>query len=319
MRLIGFLSSGIFTCALVSLGSGAFMGCAADPGDEPVDQSDSHLTSSMSGRQLQASEVANLVRQAGFPEAVVSKMVCTAYYESHFYDHSINHDSNGTTDHGIFQVNSIHIHDRGCPPTTEGLYDPTANANCAFLIYKADLAKGQGHDGVTAPWAAYRGHKPECDQPASPSSPWNFSGSAGPTGTPAPGGAAAPAPTTAATTAGTCNRSGAFYCGNPASNLKGDPNSLYHCESGRMVLAQACTSGCNVSAQGTDDFCSADPNAAVNTPNQGTATDFGAGLCAPVDGACLGPGDTCCADAFGIPQTCTQDLVDPTQFFCSSF
>jgi hypothetical protein len=387
MRLIGFFSSGIVSCALASVACLAFAGCAGASDDESLAQGDSHLTSSMSGNQLKATAVAQLIRQAGFPEAVVSKMVCTAYYESRFYDHTINHDSNGTSDHGLLQVNSIHIHDKGCPSTTDGLYDPTANTKCAFLIYKADVARG--HDGITAPWAAYRAHKSECDKPAAASSPWNFGGaSPGPTGVPTPGvptpgvkpcanpnplltpaadqiacngdadscgfdtghactdpadccsnacadngtgqtvcgGAATTA--AAATTGGTCNRNGAFYCGNPASKLKGDPNSLYQCESGRMIFSQACTAGCNISAQGVDDFCSPDPNTGVTstiggTPNFGTDTGFqtdpGGGFCAPANGVCLGPGDTCCADAFGIPQTCVQDPVDETVFLCSSF
>jgi hypothetical protein len=246
-------------------------------------------------------------------------MVCTAYYESGFDPQAVKHDSNGTSDHGILQVNSIHIHDRGCPSTTDGLHDPTANAQCAFLIYKADVARG--HDGITAPWAAYRAHKAECDRPASSSSPWYFGGgAAGPSGAPTP--AKSPtATTTAATTAGTCNRNGGFYCGNPASNLKGDPNTLYHCESGRMVQSQACTNGCTISAQGVDDFCTDDQN----TTDPGTADtggggggDFGSGICAPADGECLGPSDACCGDDLGNPQTCTQDPTDATRFFCAT-
>jgi hypothetical protein len=327
MRLHGFLSFGIVSSLVAVVASVALVGCSAAPDDESVIGGDSALSSGARGTQLQASAVANLVRQAGFPESVVSKMVCTAYWESNFFDHAINNDSNGTSDHGIFQVNSIHIHDRGCPSSTNGLYDPTANTQCAFLIYKADVARG--HDGITAPWAGYRAHKSECDRPASPSSPWNFGGAAsGPSATPTQG---PQIPTTAApqagATAGTCNRNGAFYCGNPDSNLKGDPNTLYHCVSGRMVQTQVCTSGCNISAQGVDDFCVADSSASGTTgtgssagtgTGTGTGTDFGAGICAPAFGECLGPDDSCCNDDQGNPQTCVQSPADATQFFCSA-
>ena len=39
----------------------------------------------LSGNVLTAEQVADAVRQAGFPENMVGKMVCTAKYESSFY------------------------------------------------------------------------------------------------------------------------------------------------------------------------------------------------------------------------------------------
>src|SRR5690349_17176095 len=91
------------TVSLASVCSifGLLAGCSA-AAPEDFGSSDDHLNAS--GRSLSANSVAALIRQVGFPESVVSKMVCTAYYESRFDPRAINHDSNGTTDYGLFQV-----------------------------------------------------------------------------------------------------------------------------------------------------------------------------------------------------------------------
>lgn len=87
-------------------------------------------------------------------------MVCTAKYESSFYERASNKNKNGTTDRGLFQINSIHIgRTRGCPSSADGLWNPTTNAKCALSIYNSQ--------GISA-WYAYRKHKSECDRYKAP-------------------------------------------------------------------------------------------------------------------------------------------------------
>jgi hypothetical protein len=321
-RLASFL--GIGTAAIFS---GVLVGCGAPTGDEPLGSADA-LESA--GRKWTGTEVAALVRQAGFPENVVSKMVCTVYYESGFYERKVSYDSNGTSDQGLFQVNSIHTRDKGCPSTTAGMLDATANANCAILIFRAD--QKAGGDGITRPWVAYRGHKVECDQPPKTTSPWFFDGSATAPGAPAPtqdGSEKTSGPSTATgATAGTCNREGGFYCGNQASNLKGDPNTLYHCVNNRMVEGQVCTNGCTVNATGVDDVCAGGAATGTNT-NTGDVGDTGGqgetgtgtvGVCVAPGQACRPDQDACCPDDLGVPQSCVTDPLNPNAgtFVCAA-
>ena len=143
--------------ALVSLTSIA--GCAAETpedGSEPVGESQDHL---LAGRRLSQGEAATLIRQAGFPESVVGKMLCTIKYESNFYERASNKNSNGSSDYGLFQVNSLHFRDAGCPSSAAGLYDAAANTRCALKIYKSQ--------GVNA-WYGYKKHKAECDSYRAP-------------------------------------------------------------------------------------------------------------------------------------------------------
>jgi len=137
-------------------------GCSSAPesGDEPgsVGESQDHL---LAGRRLSETEIARLVRQAGFPESAVGQMVCTAKYESSFYERASHKNGNGTTDYGVFQINSIHLRDAGCPSSVSGLYDATANARCAHTIYRSQ--------GIRA-WYGYQKHKAECDRYRAPGS-----------------------------------------------------------------------------------------------------------------------------------------------------
>lgn len=132
-------------------------GCAVEPNEEePTGESQDHL---LAGRRLSQAEVARAIRTAGFPESVVGKMVCTAKYESSFYERASNHNRNGSNDYGLFQINSIHFGRNGCPSSASGLYDAAANAKCAYQVYKAQ--------GINA-WYGYKKHKSECDRTAAP-------------------------------------------------------------------------------------------------------------------------------------------------------
>lgn len=134
------------------------VGCSVpDPSmDEEVGESEDHL---LAGRRLSPAEVASVLREAGFPEAAVGKMVCTAKYESSFYERASHRNTNGTTDYGLFQINSVHVGDTGCPSSATALYEAAANARCALKVYRS---QGMGA------WYAYRKHRSECDGYAAP-------------------------------------------------------------------------------------------------------------------------------------------------------
>jgi hypothetical protein len=130
-------------------------GCSsAPPGDDgsgSVGESQDHL---LAGRRVSESEVASLLRDAGFPESSIGQMICTAKYESSFYERASHVNNNGTTDYGLFQINSIHLRDAGCPSTTTGMYDAAQNTKCALRVYRSQ--------GIRA-WYGYQKHKTECD------------------------------------------------------------------------------------------------------------------------------------------------------------
>lgn len=142
----------------------SIVGCAADTGsgDESVGESEDHL---LAGRRLSETEAATLIRQAGFPESSVGKMLCTIKYESNFYERASNKNRNGTVDYGLFQINSVHFGRAGCPSSSAGLYTASTNTKCALSVYKAQ--------GINA-WYGYQKHRSECDRHPAPS------GSAGP-------------------------------------------------------------------------------------------------------------------------------------------
>ena len=135
----------------------ALAGCAADTTSDDGEAGDLGATEDMllAGRIYTAAEVAELVRGAGFPASAVGPMVCTAKYESSFYERATNKNNNGTMDRGLFQINSIHLKDPGCPATGEATFNAAANTKCAHAIYKSQ--------GITA-WYGYRKHKAECDR-----------------------------------------------------------------------------------------------------------------------------------------------------------
>ena len=142
--------------ALVTLASSvAAIGCAAPaPTQEAEGETGSYL---LAGKVLTAAQVAGYVRSAGFPEAMVGKMVCTAKYESSFYQKA----SNGSH-YGLFQISKQHLgKTSGCVSSVTGIYDPTNNAKCALGVYKAQ--------GLTA-WEAYTSHKRTCDAYKAPAS-----------------------------------------------------------------------------------------------------------------------------------------------------
>jgi lysozyme C len=140
----------------------AIAGCAATPASdddsaEGVGESQDHL---LAGRRLSETEAASLIRQAGFPESSVGKMICTIKYESNFYERASNRNTNGSVDYGLFQVNSTHLGGAGCPSSSAGLYTAATNTKCALAIYKSQ--------GINA-WYGYQKHRTECNSYPAPS------------------------------------------------------------------------------------------------------------------------------------------------------
>jgi len=158
-------------------------GCATETGgaegeDEPVGESEDRL---LAGRRISERELAGIIRTAGFPESMVGKMICTAKYESSFYERASNRNRNGSSDYGVFQINSIHLGSAGCPSSASALYTASTNARCAYQIYKKQ--------GINA-WYGYQKHRSECDRyraPASAAAPAG-GGAADDADDPGPGG-----------------------------------------------------------------------------------------------------------------------------------
>ncbi|AKU93750.1 hypothetical protein AKJ09_00414 [Labilithrix luteola] len=148
--------------AFASLLSVVTVGCAAETDDEEaVGESEDHL---LAGRRLSPSETAAHLRSAGFPENQIGRMVCTAKYESSFYERAQNKNTNRSVDRGLFQINSIHLGGTpGCPArgASDALWNAATNAKCAYAIFKL-----QGNNA----WNGYKKHRSECDRYPAPSS-----------------------------------------------------------------------------------------------------------------------------------------------------
>lgn len=130
------------------------VGCAgADDADEAPDEESSEDLL-LSGRRLSGTEVAAHLRAVGFDQEDVPRMVCTAQYESSFFDRAQNKNRNGSIDRGLFQINDIHLGIRGCPKTAEPLFDARTNAQCARAVFVK-----QGPNA----WYGYRKHAAECE------------------------------------------------------------------------------------------------------------------------------------------------------------
>jgi len=140
--------------ALVMATLAATVGGCAAPTEEEESSTGESQDQLLAGRRLSESEVASVLRSAGFPESVVPKMVCTAKWESSFYERASNKNRNGSIDRGLFQINSIHLGRAGCPSSADPLNTASVNAKCAYSVYKSQGANA---------WYGYKAHRAECD------------------------------------------------------------------------------------------------------------------------------------------------------------
>ena len=131
------------------------VGCAATPlPEEELAESENALRA---GPTVTPSEVAAHLRNAGWEENMIGKMVCVAKWESTFFTRARN-----GRHHGLFQISTLHLGTMpSCPSTVEALYNPATNARCALAIYK--------RQGIRA-WTAYGHHRAECSVARAPTS-----------------------------------------------------------------------------------------------------------------------------------------------------
>lgn len=80
--------------------------------------------------RLSAREIAGAARGAGFRGRALTIAVAVALAESGGETTAVNHDSNGTTDYGVWQINSVHT-----SVLRQGSWsDPNDNAAMAFAV-----------------------------------------------------------------------------------------------------------------------------------------------------------------------------------------
>jgi hypothetical protein len=145
------------TIALAMLLGATACSSDGDPSldDDAAGSSETREEPLLAGRKVPEAEIRRDLANAGFSADVIPKMVCTAKWESSFYERASNRNGNGSMDRGLFQINSIHIGGTpGCPSSSEALFDAATNTKCARAIYKMQ--------GLRA-WYGYRAHKRECD------------------------------------------------------------------------------------------------------------------------------------------------------------
>ncbi len=132
----------------------ALVACGgADPSADDGAATSEDVAPLLAGEQLSPTHIAQLLRDAGFPHAVIPKMVCTAKYESSFFTRATNTNRNGSVDYGLFQINDrIWLH--ACGVTRAELMDPATNAACAKQVYDS---------GGLNSWYGYQKHRGTCN------------------------------------------------------------------------------------------------------------------------------------------------------------
>lgn len=117
-----------------------------------------------------AQGVANVLRQAGFPESAVPTMMAIAMAESSWNPGATHKNSNGSVDNGLFQINTIHSKNSWYPSNP---MDPLQSAQAAFALWK-------GAGGTYRDWTVYNsGAYKKFLQAAPPIQPYVANTSAG--------------------------------------------------------------------------------------------------------------------------------------------
>jgi lysozyme C len=106
-------------------------------------------------------QVASYLRKSGFPESAIGTMVCISKYESSYNCDATNKNTDGSTDYGLFQINSYYWCSgdtkskyNECSATCTSLFNCQSNTNCAYTVWRQ-----QGYNA----WYGYKNHKTECD------------------------------------------------------------------------------------------------------------------------------------------------------------
>jgi len=96
------------------------------------------------------SQLRKLAQNAGFPVSASGVAAAVAMAESSGNSNAINHNSDGSTDYGLWQINSVHARQFGTPGSR--WLDPVYNAQMAHTLWKS-----QGfHPWVTYNSGAYK-------------------------------------------------------------------------------------------------------------------------------------------------------------------
>ena len=91
------------------------------------------MPSAPTASKLSRAQIADAMRKAGWPESAIPIGVAVAMAESGGNPRAVNRaNSNGSSDHGLFQINSIH----GSLLKTGDPYNPVDNARMALKVYK---------------------------------------------------------------------------------------------------------------------------------------------------------------------------------------
>ncbi len=87
--------------------------------------------------------VASYLKKAGFPSSSIGTMICISKYESSFNCKATNKNVDGSTDYGLFEINSYYWCSgdatskyNECGTSCQSLMDCQKNANCAYRVYK---------------------------------------------------------------------------------------------------------------------------------------------------------------------------------------
>ena len=142
---------------LVSFATLSLLAACGAPSHETANDSPSKVLN-LGGTRLSPGQVAQYLRSAGFPEQAIGVMVCIAKWESSYYTGAINHNTGGTTDYGLFQINTYYW-GSACGVSGSQLMDPAVNARCALRVYRE-----QGYNA----WYGYQAHKGECNASSAP-------------------------------------------------------------------------------------------------------------------------------------------------------
>ena len=141
---------------------------------------------------LTPAQIAGYAKAAGFPADQIATATAVALAESAGRTDARNKNTNGTTDYGLWQINSVH----SSVLASGSADDPAANAKMAFQVWQAAGGKWQ-------PWSTYNSQRFRQFMPAATLA----AASPGSVPTATPGGTTAPttggaAPNAAPTSSG---------------------------------------------------------------------------------------------------------------------
>jgi hypothetical protein len=98
--------------------------------------------------KLTPQQVAGYAKAAGFPASEIATATAVAFAESGGNTDAINRNTNGSTDHGLWQINTIH----GSLLNQGDRNNPADNAKMAYTVW-------QRAGGKWTPWATYNSQK----------------------------------------------------------------------------------------------------------------------------------------------------------------